>query len=51
VAAAYAAVRDVLPVQEEDRPLAPEIERVRDLVRSGALITAAEAATSPLRGI
>ncbi len=48
-AAVIAAVREAgVPGPGPDRWLSPEIEVVHDLIRSGALISAAEAATGPL---
>lgn len=35
----HAAVRRVCPAFDEDRPLTPDIEAIRGLVRSGALVT------------
>jgi histidine ammonia-lyase len=43
--AAWDAVRTVVPALDEDRPIAPDIERVHDLVASGALLGAVAAAT------
>jgi len=48
VAAAHAAVRRVVPELGDDRPLAPDIAAVAALIRSGALIHAAEAAAGAL---
>jgi histidine ammonia-lyase len=45
---AYAAVRAVVPTLDEDRPLYKDIEAVRALVASGALIRAVEDVTGPL---
>jgi histidine ammonia-lyase len=42
VAAAHQAVRAVVPHVEDDRPPAPDITAIRELVRSGALLEAAE---------
>jgi histidine ammonia-lyase len=49
VAAAHAAVRAVVAELGDDRPLAPDIEKVAALLRSGALIGAAEGAIGALR--
>jgi histidine ammonia-lyase len=46
--AARAAVREVSAFLEEDRPLSDEIGRVRELVRSGGLLAAVEAAVGRL---
>jgi len=48
-AAARKAIRDRVPFMEADRFLAPDIEAVRDLARTGALLRAAEAAVGELR--
>jgi histidine ammonia-lyase len=48
VAAAHAVVRRTVPELGEDRPLAPDIEAVAELLRSGALIDGAEAAVGKL---
>jgi len=42
--AAYEAAREGIAAWREDRPPAPEIERARELIASGALVTAAEQA-------
>jgi histidine ammonia-lyase len=49
VAAAHAAVRRVVPELDDDRPLAPDIDAVATLLRSGELIRAVEDAVGPLR--
>lgn len=46
--AAYKAVRERVPLLEEDRVLAPDIEELALLVRSGRLVEAVEAAVGPL---
>jgi histidine ammonia-lyase len=43
---AYQLIRERVPFQEQDKPLAPPIEEVRDLVASGAVKRAVEAALS-----
>ncbi len=48
VAAVHAALREAVPTLECDRTLAPDIARVAELVRSGALRRAAEAVVGPL---
>jgi histidine ammonia-lyase len=47
--AAYRAIRRAVPHLGADRELAPDIEAVRGLVRSGAILAAVEAAVGPLR--
>jgi histidine ammonia-lyase len=47
-AAAYARVRQELPYLDRDLYLRPGLDRVRDLVRTGELVRAAEAAAGPL---
>jgi len=47
-AAVRQAIREVSPKLVEDRSLAPDIESVRDLVASGALVGAAEAKIGPI---
>lgn len=47
-AAAVAALRTVVAGPGPDRYLSPEIEATVELVRSGALVAAAEAVTGPL---
>jgi histidine ammonia-lyase len=47
-AAAVAAVRETVPGTGPDRYLSPEIEAVVSLVRSGAVLAAAEGVTGPL---
>ena len=42
VAAAHDAIRSVVPHLDEDRPPAPDIEHLAELVHSGALLNAAE---------
>ena len=42
VAAAHDAIRGVVPHLDEDRPPAPDIEHLAELVHSGALLNAAE---------
>jgi len=42
--AAYEAVREVAGFLDEDRILAPEVERVRDLVSSGELLARVDSA-------
>ena len=49
VAAAYARVRAALPHLEHDAYLRPGLDRVRELVRGGALARAAEEAVGALR--
>lgn len=44
VAAAHEAIRAAVPHLDEDRPPAPDIDQVLDLVRSGALLSAGELA-------
>ncbi|MFP5353350.1 MAG: histidine ammonia-lyase [Actinomycetota bacterium] len=46
--AALAAIREVSPMLEEDRPLAPDIERVRGLIVGGSLEAAVAGASQPL---
>lgn len=46
---AHAAVRAVSPTLDEDRPLYRDIEAVRGIVLSGALLGAVEQVTGPLR--
>ncbi len=48
VAAVHAAIRESIPHLARDRYLKPEVSRVRELIRSGALVRAAEAAAGPL---
>jgi histidine ammonia-lyase len=48
VQAAHAAVRRVVPVLGDDRPLYKDIAAVVGLIASGEIIRAAEAATGPL---
>ncbi|MCB9537947.1 MAG: histidine ammonia-lyase [Myxococcales bacterium] len=48
VEAAYACVRRAVPALDADRALHGDIRRVTELVRSGALIEAVEAAVGPL---
>jgi histidine ammonia-lyase len=48
VAAAVAAVRDAVPFLEGDRQLKPDIDDAIELVQSGALVGAVEAAVGPL---
>ncbi len=48
VAAVHAAIRESIPHLARDRYLKPELGRVRELIRSGALVRAAEAAAGPL---
>jgi histidine ammonia-lyase len=45
--AVTAAIRERVPTLTEDRPLAPDIEAVTDLVRAGALVAAAETVIGP----
>lgn len=47
-AAAVAALRTRVPGPGPDRYLSPELESAVDLVRSGAVLTAAETLTGPL---
>ena len=47
-AAAVAAVRQVVPPLQADRPPGPEIESVAGLIEEGALLAAAEAAHRPV---
>ncbi len=49
VRAALACVREVVPPFDDDRPLAPDIEAVDQLLRNGRLRAACEAAVGPLR--
>jgi histidine ammonia-lyase len=51
VAAAYDSLRERVPRMDEDRPLAPAIEAVRNLILEGTLLAAAESATTPLTGL
>ncbi|MHC4470943.1 MAG: histidine ammonia-lyase [Planctomycetota bacterium] len=51
VAAVYDLVRERLPERDDDRPLSPEIETVRDLVLDGALVDAAESEAGALAGL
>jgi len=48
VAAVHAAIRESIPHLARDRYLKPELSRIRELIRSGALVRAAEAAAGPL---
>jgi histidine ammonia-lyase len=48
VQAAHAAVRRVVPVLGDDRPLYRDIAAVAELIGSGELVRAAEAAAGPL---
>ena len=48
VAAVHAAIRETIPHLARDRYLKPEVGRVRELIRSGALVRAAETAAGPL---
>ena len=47
--AALAAIRQEVPFLKEDRRLKPDVDATVELVRSGALIDAVEAAVGPLR--
>ena len=47
-AAALAATRELVPFLEEDRQLKPDVEAAIEIVRSGALVAAVEAAVGPL---
>lgn len=49
VAAAYAAVRELVPHLDRDRLLLPDLERVRESVRDGSLAAAVERRVGPLR--
>jgi histidine ammonia-lyase len=51
IAAAYDALRERVPRMDEDRPLAPAIETVRNLVLEGSLVSAAEGVAAPLVGL
>jgi histidine ammonia-lyase len=46
--AAHACVRERVPERDRDRPLAPEIEALADLVGSGTVLTATEAVCGTL---
>jgi histidine ammonia-lyase len=48
VRAAHSFVRELSPALDEDRSLAPDIERVAEAIRSGALVSAVERETSEL---
>jgi histidine ammonia-lyase len=48
VAAVHAAIRESIPHLARDRYLKPEVGRVRELIRSGALVRAAEATAGTL---
>jgi histidine ammonia-lyase len=48
-AAAVSAIREVSPFLERDRQLKPDIDQAIELVRSGALVEAVEAAVGPLQ--
>ncbi len=48
VEAAHRALRSAVPRLKEDRPLAPDIDRVKALVVAGKLVRAAEGAAGPL---
>jgi histidine ammonia-lyase len=50
VLAAYEFLRNRLPARDEDRPLAPEIETVREMVLGEELLAAVEAVVGPLAG-
>jgi histidine ammonia-lyase len=47
-AAALAAVRDLVPHLGEDRSLKPDVDSAIELVQSGAILQAVEAAVGPL---
>jgi histidine ammonia-lyase len=48
VRAAYARVREEIPHLDRDRYLRPELDKVRDLLRSGELVAVAERAVGAL---
>jgi histidine ammonia-lyase len=48
VRAAHSFVRGLSPALDEDRSLAPDIERVAEAIRSGELVTAVERETGEL---
>ena len=50
VAVAYRCVRDVVPPLEKDRFLAPDLQRVEELLVSGELVRRVEKAVSGLAG-
>jgi histidine ammonia-lyase len=41
------AIRERVPTLTEDRPLAPDIEAVTEMVRNGVLVAAAEQVIGP----
>jgi histidine ammonia-lyase len=49
VRALHDAVRELSPRLRDDRPLAPDIERVADAIRDGSLLGAVEAEVGALR--
>ncbi|HEV2685035.1 MAG TPA: aromatic amino acid lyase, partial [Actinomycetota bacterium] len=46
--AVTAAIRERVPTLSEDRPLAPDIEMVTEMVRGGVVVSAAEGVIGPL---
>lgn len=49
VEAVYEAVREAVPHLSRDRYLKPDVSKVREMIRSGKLVRAAEGACGPLR--
>ncbi|MHA2321123.1 MAG: histidine ammonia-lyase [Candidatus Thorarchaeota archaeon] len=45
---AYKTIRNVVPKLEDDRPLSPDIAKIRELMRSGDIIASVESITGPL---
>lgn len=48
VEAIYRRIREEIPHLDRDRYLKPELSRIRELIRSGALVQTAEEAIGPL---
>jgi histidine ammonia-lyase len=49
VQAAYEVIRKYVDFLEEDRPLYPDINRMKEVVQSGEILTAVEKVTGPLK--
>jgi len=47
-AAAYDAIREVVPFMKDDRPLHPDIEAISRIVKDGSVLSAVEEAVGPL---
>lgn len=45
---AHRTIRKVVPKLEDDRPLSPDIAKIRELMKSGDIITSVESITGPL---